>query len=85
LILPHLLEQITSPPPAPDLTKLKFGTAITLFNGKDLSGWKLTNEKQKNGFYVKEGILANNPVQTEGALISVMEISGQKRYLMILI
>ncbi|MBK6817874.1 MAG: DUF1080 domain-containing protein [Saprospiraceae bacterium] len=36
------------------------------FNGKDLTGWKLINEKQKNGFYAKEGILGTNPAQVEG-------------------
>jgi hypothetical protein len=54
-------------PPAPDMANLKFGKPITLFNGKDLTGWKLINEKQKNGFSVVNGILENNPVQTEGA------------------
>jgi hypothetical protein len=58
--------KLAPPPPAPDLTKVKFGTPINLFNGKDLTGWKLINEKQKNGFSVIDGILANNPVQTEG-------------------
>ena len=58
---------LPSPPPAPDLANLKFGTPLTLFNGKDLTGWKLINEKQKNGFSVVDGILFNNPVQTEGA------------------
>ena len=38
-----------------------------LFNGKDLIGWKLINEKQKNGFKVVNGVLVNDPVQTEGA------------------
>ncbi|MCX6256233.1 MAG: DUF1080 domain-containing protein [Bacteroidia bacterium] len=54
-------------PPAPDLTKLKFGTPITLFNGKDLTGWKLIDEKKKNGFKAIDGVLDNNPVQVEGA------------------
>jgi len=54
-------------PPAPDLANLKFGTAVTLFNGKDLTGWRLINEKQTNGFTVVDGTLTNNPVQTEGA------------------
>jgi hypothetical protein len=53
-------------PPAPDLTKVTFGTPITLFNGKDLTGWKLIDEKQKNGFYAKDGILGTDPVQVEG-------------------
>jgi hypothetical protein len=53
--------------PAPDMTALKFGKPVTLFNGKDLTGWKLTDEKQKNGFSVENGVLTNNPVQVEGA------------------
>ena len=52
--------------PAPDMKALKFGKPITLFNGKDLSGWKLTVEKQKNGFSVVNGVLVNDPVQKEG-------------------
>jgi len=58
--------KLPAPPAAPDLTKLKFGTPINLFNGKDLTGWKLTNEKQKNGFSAKDGVLTNDPAQTEG-------------------
>lgn len=54
-------------PPAPDLASLKFGTPLTLFNGKDLSGWKLINEKQTSGFKVLDGVMVNDPVQTEGA------------------
>lgn len=52
-------------PPAPDLTNLKWGEPITLFNGKDLTGWKLTGENQVNGFSVVDGILVNDPVQPE--------------------
>ncbi len=59
--------KLPAPPAVPDLTKLKFGTPIALFNGKDLTGWRLINEKQKNGFYVENGLLTNNPVQVEGA------------------
>jgi hypothetical protein len=58
--------KLPPPPPAPDLTKVKFGKPITLFNGKDLTGWRLTDEKQKNGFSVVDGILSNNPAQVEG-------------------
>jgi hypothetical protein len=54
-------------PAAPDLTTVKYGEPVTLFNGKDLTGWKLINEKQKNGFSVVDGVLINNPVQVEGA------------------
>jgi hypothetical protein len=53
-------------PPAPDLKSLKFGEPVSLFNGKDLTGWKLINDKQKNGFSVVDGTLVNDPVQVEG-------------------
>jgi hypothetical protein len=53
-------------PAAPDLLKVKFDQPIELFNGKDLSGWKLIDEKQVNGFSVVDGTLTNNPVQKEG-------------------
>jgi hypothetical protein len=58
--------KLPPPPPAPDLSKVKFGTPVTLLNGKDLTGWRLTNEKQKNGFSIIDGVLSNNPVQVEG-------------------
>jgi hypothetical protein len=58
--------KLPPPPPAPDLAKLRFGTPVTLFNGKDLTGWRLTNENQTNGFSVVDGILTNNPEQVEG-------------------
>lgn len=45
---------------------MKFGTPINLFNGKDLTGWKLIDDKQKNGFSVKDGILVTDPAQVEG-------------------
>ena len=58
--------KLPPPPPAPDLANLKMGTPVTLFNGKDLTGWRLTDEKQTNGFSVVDGILTNNPAQVEG-------------------
>ncbi len=58
--------KLSAPPAAPDMASLKFGAPITLFNGKDLSGWKLINENQKNGFYAKDGILGTDPIQVEG-------------------
>lgn len=59
-------KRIPAVPPAPDLSKVKFGKPIALFNGKDLSGWRLTNEHQANGWSVVDGVLVNNPVQKEG-------------------
>lgn len=60
-------KRIAPLPIAPDLSSLKFGEHITLFNGKDLSGWSLTNPNQKTGFSVNDGVMVNNPVQPVGA------------------
>ncbi len=53
-------------PPAPDLTKVKYQTPVRLYNGKDLTGWRLTDPNAVNGWSVKNGLLVNNPVQEEG-------------------
>ena len=53
-------------PPAPDLTKVKFGEPIRLFNGKDLTGWRLTDPNAVNGWSVRDGDLINTPRQEEG-------------------
>jgi hypothetical protein len=53
-------------PPAPELKNLKFGEPVELFNGKDLTGWTLTNPESVNGWKVESGILINDPVQEEG-------------------
>ena len=59
-------KRIPDLPPAPDLSKVKYGQPITLFNGKDLSGWRLTNPNQANGWRAEDGVLINEPVQEEG-------------------
>ena len=60
----HLLPDV---PDAPDLSKVKYGKPINLFNGKDLTGWRLINPENKNGFKAYNGQLVNEPVQpTEG-------------------
>ncbi|MHC4204309.1 MAG: 3-keto-disaccharide hydrolase, partial [Planctomycetota bacterium] len=53
-------------PPKPDLSKVMYGKPIKLFNGENLDGWKLTNPRQTNGWSVEDGVLVNNPKQTEG-------------------
>ena len=53
-------------PPKPDLSKVKYGQPIVLFNGANLGGWKLTNPGQTSGWSVEDGILVNNPVQQKG-------------------
>ncbi|MDX1284431.1 MAG: DUF1080 domain-containing protein [Draconibacterium sp.] len=45
---------------APDLSKVKYGKPIKLFNGKDLEGWELMG-KRKNGFKVVDGVMINDP------------------------
>lgn len=57
----------TAPPgPAPDLSNVKFGDPIVLFNGKDLTGWRLTDPKATNGWSVHDGILSNTVEQEPG-------------------
>lgn len=59
-------KRIPELPEKPDLTKIKYGKSVKLFNGKDLSGWKLVNADDVNGFHAENGALINNPVQKEG-------------------
>jgi hypothetical protein len=51
---------------APDLSKIKYGESVELFNGKNLSGWEIMEKDRTNGFTAANGILVNNPVQKDG-------------------
>lgn len=53
-------------PPAPDLSNVRLGDPIELFNGKDLAGWELTSPNQINGWRAEDGLLVNDPKQEEG-------------------
>ena len=53
-------------PPAPDLSKVQFGPPIVLFNGKDLTGWKVIATKNPSGWCVENGLLVNHAPQTPG-------------------
>jgi hypothetical protein len=53
-------------PPAPDLSKIKFGPPIELFNGRDLTGWRLTQPDAVNGWSAKFGLLVNSNAQEKG-------------------
>ena len=46
-------------PPAPDLSKVKFGEPIQLFNGHDLTGWRPVEADRPDGWGVKDGLLIN--------------------------
>ena len=48
------------PKTAPDLSKVRFGHPISLFNGKDLTGWKTYETDKKNGWSARDGLLVNN-------------------------
>ncbi|MGB9603122.1 MAG: 3-keto-disaccharide hydrolase [Limisphaerales bacterium] len=63
---PFTGKRIPPLPPKPDLTKVKFGEAIVLFNGKDLTGWRLTDPNAVNGWVVEDGILRNKAEQEPG-------------------
>jgi len=42
-----------------------WGSPIALFNGRDLSGWRLRHAGGKNGWSVQDGALANRPPRTD--------------------
>jgi hypothetical protein len=50
-------------PPAPDLSRVKYGPPISPFNGKNLDGWRLTDPKADNGWLAKDGLLVNDQSQ----------------------
>lgn len=52
-------------PPAPDLSKVRFGQPKSLFNGKDLTGWVLDNPEKKNGWKAEDGMLVNSTPKTD--------------------
>ena len=51
--------RIPAIPATPDLAKVKYGAPVSIFNGKDLNGWRLTQEKADNGWSVQDGVLMN--------------------------
>ena len=53
-------------PPAPDLSQIKFGPAIELFNGTNLNGWSPLEPKAFNGWHVGQGILINTRTPAPG-------------------
>jgi hypothetical protein len=52
-------------PKAPDLGNVRFGEPITLLNGVDLSGWKVSRDDKKNGWSVRDGVLCNDTPKTD--------------------
>lgn len=58
-------KRIADVPPAPDLSKVKFGEPVQLLNGKDLAGWRLLKEGVDNGWSVVDGVLQNRVVKAK--------------------
>jgi hypothetical protein len=52
-------------PPRPDLNKVQFGPVQELFNGRDLSGWRLSNPEKKNGWSAERDVLVNRTPKTD--------------------
>jgi hypothetical protein len=72
--------RLPDPGPAPDLSKVTYGTPIKLFNGKDLTGWRLINPNQTNGFKVINGELVNDPVSPQGQRVSFGNLRTDGEY-----
>ena len=53
------------PKSAPDLSNVRFGRPISLFNGKDLTGWRPHEKDKKFGWSVKDGLLVNETPKTD--------------------
>lgn len=54
--------RIPALPPRPDLAKVTFAAPVVLFNGRDLTGWRLLEPDAQNGWSVEDGELVNRPV-----------------------
>ena len=72
--------RLPDPGPAPDLSKVTYGTPVKLFNGKDLTGWRLINPNQTNGFKVINGELVNDPVSPQGQRVSFGNLRTNAEY-----
>ena len=72
-------KRIPPVPPAPDLARVKFGEPISLFNGKDLSGWK-TLGNAPSAWKVVDGILRNDAVQEPGKQKSYANIRTEREF-----
>jgi len=65
-------------PPAPDLSKVKFGPPIELFNGRDLTGWKIMGSP--SGWKAEGGILINDAPQPTGGHKSYANIRTEREF-----
>jgi hypothetical protein len=59
-------KRIPALPPRPDLSKVRFGEPVELFNGRDLTGWRLVEPRAANGWSAENGTLINRPDKSSG-------------------
>ena len=53
------------PATPPDLSRVRFGMPRSLFNGKDLTGWRPAEADKIMGWSVKDGLLVNTTPKTD--------------------
>ncbi|MEM0969580.1 MAG: DUF1080 domain-containing protein [Verrucomicrobiota bacterium] len=53
------------PESPPDLSQVRFGQPLSLFNGKDLTGWRPHESDKINGWSVQDGLLVNSTPKTD--------------------
>jgi sugar phosphate isomerase/epimerase len=53
------------PTTPPDLSEVRFGHPVSLFNGKDLTGWRAHEPDKIMGWSVKDGVLVNTTPKTD--------------------
>ncbi|MEX0320826.1 MAG: DUF1080 domain-containing protein [Puniceicoccaceae bacterium] len=63
--LPFVGKKIPPMNAAPDLSKVRFGHPISLFNGKDLTGWSPRRPEKAFGWKVEDGLLVNVTPKTD--------------------
>jgi hypothetical protein len=51
--------------PALERRSSRWGKPITLFNGRDLSGWRVRNPKATGAWQVADGVMTNKPHSTD--------------------
>jgi 3-keto-disaccharide hydrolase len=51
-------------PARPDPSRVAFGDPIQLFNGRDLTGWRISNPDKENGWRAEDGVLVNETPKT---------------------
>lgn len=57
------------PESPPDLSRVRFGHPIALFNGTDLTGWRPHEPDKINGWSAQDGVLVNSTTKTDFSAI----------------